>query len=328
MRLLRSTLFRTGALLAVLAVVLGGCGGGGLGGPSAAGPLAAVDLSDASFTVGSKAFTEQLILSHIAIQALQATGASTDDRTGQAGSDATRLSLENGEIDMYWEYTGTNWIHHLGNTDPVFPEEEQYEAAKMAELEENDIVLLERAPFNNTYALAMRSEAPEEVPALRGVTQLSDIGPLIEENPDEATICVESEFSTTNDGLPGMEEHYGFEFPDDNIHLFDTGVVYDRTAAGDPCNFGEVFTTDGRIAALDLTLLEDDKDFFPIYNPAINVRLETYEEYGNQLDAVFTPVSEALDTETMQEMNTAVDVDGELPADVAEQWLRRNGFIE
>ena len=327
---MRRTMFRTGVVLAVLAVALGGCGGGGGlgGGPSAAGPLADVDLSNASFNVGSKAITEQLILGQIAIQALQATGASTEDRTGQAGSDATRLSLENGDMDMYWEYTGTNWIEHLGKTDAVYPAEKQYEAAKKAELEENDIVLLARAPFNNTYALAMRSAAPEEVPALKGVTKLSDIKPLIEENPDEATICVESEFSTTNDGLPGTEEHYGFKFPDDNIHLFDTGVVYDRTAAGDPCNFGEVFTTDGRIAALDLTLLEDDKDFYPIYNPAVNVRLDTYEEYGDQLDAVFTPVSEALDTESMRQMNTAVDVKGELPEDVAEQWLRDNGFIE
>jgi hypothetical protein len=71
-----------------------------------------------------------------------------------------------------------------------------------------------------------------------------------EKNPDEASICVESEFSTTNDGLPGTEKHYGFKFPEDNVHLFDTGVVYDRTDAGDPCNFGEVFTSLGARAAL------------------------------------------------------------------------------
>ena len=332
MRILKRSLSRTGVLLAVLAAalatVLAGCGGAGIGGSGAAGPLADVDLSDASFTVGSKAFTEQQILGQISIQALEATGASIEDRTGQAGSDATRLSLENGDIDMYWEYTGTNWILHLSNTDPVFPEKKQYEVAKKGELKENDIVLLERAPFNNTYALAMRSNAPEEVPALKGVTKMSDLKPLVEKNPDAASICVESEFSTTNDGLPGTEKHYGFKFPEDNVHIFDTGVVYDRTAAGDPCNFGEVFTTDGRIAALDLTLLEDDKNFYPTYNPAVNVRKETYEEYGDQLDAVFTPVSKALNTENMREMNTAVDVDGELPEDVAEQWLQDNGFIE
>lgn len=328
MQVVSKTPIKLVALAAMLALFVAGCGAIGGSGSNAAGPLAEVDNGDFSYTVGSKDFTEQLILGQIAVQALQATGADVDDQTGLAGTDAARAALVNGDIDMYWEYSGTNWINHLGNTDPVFPSEAQYEAAKEAELEENNIVLLDRAPFNNTYALAMREEAPEEVPPLQDVSTLSDIGPLIENNPDAATICVESEFRSRDDGLPGMEETYGYEFPDDNVFLFDTGVVYDRTDAGDPCNFGEVFTTDGRIAALDLTLLEDDQDFFPIYNPAINTRQEVYQENQEGLNNTFTPVAEAIDTEAMQQLNRSVDVDGELPEDVAEQWLTDQGFIE
>jgi osmoprotectant transport system substrate-binding protein len=103
-------------------------------------------------------------------------------------------------------------------------------------MKENQLKLLDPAPFNNTYALAIRDEA------------VKDVG-------------VESEFNSRDDGLPGMEEEYGFEFPKDNISLFDSGVVYQRTDKGDPCNFGEVFVTDGRISALGLTVIEHDKDF-------------------------------------------------------------------
>lgn len=319
---------RLAGLVVVLALTVAGCGSVVGGGGNAAGPLAEVDNSDYSYTVGSKDFTEQLVLGQIAYQALEATGADVTDQIGLAGTDATRAALENGDIDMYWEYSGTNWINHLGNTDPVFPPKKQYEVAKEQELKKNNIVLLERAPFNNTYALAMRKEAPDEVPALDGVTKISDIGPLIENNPDAATICVESEFRSRNDGLPGMEKKYGFKFPDSNVALLDTGAVYTATDKGDKCNFGEVFTTDGRIAALGLTTLKDDKEFFPIYNPAINMKKEKYNENKEGLEDTFTPVADALDTKTMQKLNASVDVDGEKPEDVAEQWLKDQGFIE
>jgi osmoprotectant transport system substrate-binding protein len=299
------------------AMFAAGCGGGG---ESASG----TDLSDASFTIGSKDFTEQLVLGYITVSALEATGANVTDQVGLAGTDAARQALINSEIDMYWEYTGTVWINHLGNTEPIPDPQEQYDEAKAADEEENNITMLEPAPFNNTYALAVRSDAYEEL----GVETLSDIGPLIEESPEEATLCVESEFNSRDDGLPGMEETYGYEFPEGNVSLFDTGVVYDRTAEGNPCNFGSVFETDGRIAALDLQLIEDDQNFFPVYNPAVNLRMETFDEYGEQLGEVFNPIAAALDMDTMSQLNARVDVEGELPEDVAEDWLTEEGFIE
>ncbi len=314
---------RVAGLLAVLTMVVAGCGGGGGTGGGGGGSLSEVDLSDATFVVGSKDFTEQLILGQITLQALEATGATAEDQVGLAGTDAARAALVAGDIDMYWEYTGTNWINHLKNTKPISDPVEQYDAVVEAE-KKNDIAVLERAPANNTYALAVRSEAYEDL----GVEKLSDMKKLIEERPEDATVCVESEFNSRDDGLPGMEKIYGFEFPKDNVSLFDTGVVYQRTDKGDPCNFGEVFVTDGRIPALDLKVIEDDKNFFPVYNPALNVRQEVYDEYGEQLDQVFAPIAQSLENETLAQMNAAVDVDGELPEDVAGEWLAENGFVE
>jgi osmoprotectant transport system substrate-binding protein len=304
-------------VLAMVAMVAAGCGGGG-------GSSSSVDLSDASLVVGSKDFTEQLILGYITFQALENAGANVEDQIGLAGTDATRQALINGDIDMYWEYTGTIWISHLGNTEPIPDSQKQYEAAAKADLKENDLKLLDPAPFNNTYALAIREEAYEDV----GVEKLSDMKQLVEDNPDEATVCIESEFRSRDDGLPGMAKFYGFQFPQENVALFDTGVVYDRTDQGEPCNFGEVFTTDGRIEALGLKVIEDDKNFFPIYNPALEVRKETFDQYGPQLEKLFNPIAAALTTKEMTQMNARVDVDGELPEDVAEDWLSKNGFVE
>ena len=306
-------------LVAVLALIVAGCGGAGGGG----GSSGSIDLSGAEFTVGSKEFTEQLILGEITLQTLEAAGATVQDQIGLAGTVAARKALESGEIDMYWEYTGTGWITHLGHTEPIPDREKQFEAVAKEDLAKNDIKWLSPpAPANNTYAMAVRSEAYDKL----GVKKLSDFKQLVEENPEEATVCVGTEFSTRDDGLPGMEKAYDFEFPKENVVKIDEGLIYQETDKGDKCNFGEVFQTDGRIANLDLKLVEDDKNFFPIYNPALNVSKEVIEK-NPQIAKLFAPISEKLDTTTLQKLNAQVDVDGQLPEVVAEKWLSENGFV-
>jgi len=279
-----------------------------------------VDLSGMSFTVGSKEFPEQLILGQITIQVLEAAGADVSDETGLVGSDTVRAALLAGDIDMYWEYTGTGWINHLGNTAPVEGEQEQYDAVAEADLEENGVTWLSPAPFNNTYAIATSAENAEEL----GVTSLSDQAAVAEDNPDAFTLCAAAEFLARDDGLPGLEEAYGFSFGDD-VSQLELGLVYTSIDAGDPCTFGEVFATDGRIAALELTVLTDDEQFFPSYLPSLNVGEGV--EGIDQLEALFAPVAAALDNETISALNARVDVDGEQPEDVAASFLEDNGLI-
>jgi osmoprotectant transport system substrate-binding protein len=315
MRMKSMNLLRLVGLMVVLALVAAGCGSGG-------GTSGKVNLSDAEFTVGSKEFTEQLILGQITLQVLENAGATVNDQTGLAGSVAARKALESGEIDMYWEYTGTGWITYLQHTKPIPNSHKQYEAVAKEDLKKNDIKWLPPAPANNTYTLAVRSEAYDKL----GVKTLSDLGPLIKKNPEEATICVGTEFSTRDDGLPGMEKAYGYEFPSDNIVKIDEGLIYQAVNQGDKCNFGEVFATDGRIKGLGLKILEDDKSFFPIYNPSLTVSKKVIEEYP-QIEKIFAPISKKLTTDTLQKLNTQVDIDGQLPEDVAQKWLSDNGFI-
>ena len=310
-------------LIVILALVLsvaacggdddgGGGGGGGDGG----------ELAGKTFTVGSKEFTEQLVLGQITKQVLEAEGAKVDDQIGLAGTVVARKALTSGEIDMYWEYTGTGWITHLGQTKPIPDPQGQYEAVAKQDEAKNNVVWLDPAPANNTYAFAVRSEDKEKL----GVETLSDVSTLVKERPEDATLCIGTEFATRDDGLPGVEKAYGFDWPNDELKKMQEGVIYQQLDKG-ACEFGEVFQTDGRIAALDLALIEDDKNFFPVYNPALNVRKDVLDK-NPQLREIFAGVAEKLDTETLQKLNAQVDVEG-LPEDeVAKQWLEENGFLE
>ncbi|HET6661801.1 MAG TPA: glycine betaine ABC transporter substrate-binding protein [Rubrobacter sp.] len=318
MRKTRAKLTQLLGLFAVLTMIVAGCGGAGGGGASGD-----VDLSGAEFTVGSKEFTEQLILGQITLQVLENAGATVNDQTGLAGSVAARKALESGEIDTYWEYTGTGWINYLGHTDPIPDAQKQFEAVAKEDLKENDIKWLSPpAPANNTYTMAVRSEVYDKL----GVKKLSDFKQLVEENPEEATVCVGTEFSTRDDGLPGMEKAYDFEVPKENIVKISEGLIPQQIDTGKQCNFGELFQTDSRVVKLDLKLLEDDKSFFPIYNPALNVSKEVIEK-NPQLTKLFAPISKKLTTEELLELNAKVDVEGQLEDQVAEEWLSQNGFI-
>ncbi|CAN5595396.1 glycine betaine ABC transporter substrate-binding protein [soil metagenome] len=309
------------ALAAALAVFAVGCGGGGGGSISEnhklSGPQGTIRMA-----VGSKNFTEQEILGHITILALEAANVEVIDRTGLGGTEGTRQALNSGTIDMYWEYTGTGWLIHLARAEPIADSKEQYQAVAKQDLEQNKIEWLEPAPANNTYVLAVRKEAYEKL----GVKNISDLGRLIEERPEEATLCVGSEFSERADGLPGLEEAYGFEFPQDKVFVLPAGTVYGAVDNGEKCNFGSVFKTNGRIPEMNLRLLEDDKKFFAFYNPALTMRKETLEQYP-ELEELFAPISEKLDTGTLRELSAAVEVEGNSPQEVAEQWLQENGFI-
>jgi osmoprotectant transport system substrate-binding protein len=128
-----------------------------------------------------------------------------------------------------------------------------------------------------------------------------------------------------------MLETYGLALgdpqgvPRDNVRILDTGAVYEATDQG-ACNFGEVFTTDGRIDALDLTVLDDDRRFFPAYNVAPVVYTQTLEEHPEIAD-VFARITPLITDEVMIELNRRVDVDGEEPADVAYDWMRGEGLV-
>jgi osmoprotectant transport system substrate-binding protein len=322
---------RSGRLIAALAaaaLAVTACGGGGGtggagGGGGGEGSLAAIDLSGASFTVGSKEFTEQIVLGEIAVQALEAAGAGVGPLVTITGSTNVRTALTAGEIDMYWEYTGTGWTTHLQHETSEAPsgDEALYEAV-VEQDRPNGIAWLQPAPLDNTYAIATAEGRDQQL----GVRTLSEYAALVNRDPAQARVCAAAEFLTRDDGWPGVEQVYGFDLPDTGISEVELSIIPQQVAAGDSCAFGEVFATDGAVAANNLVILEDDKQFFVPYNAAMTVRQEVLDQNA-QLADVFNPIAAALTTDVMRGLNERVDVGGELPEDVAEQFLRDNGFI-
>ena len=333
MRAVHKNLLPLAALLSVLAILAGSCGTGDTGGGSGGGPYGGKVISEefelgspqnaTRLAIGSKDFTEQQVLGEITVQALEAAGAEVVDRTGLGGTGTVRQALITGDIDLYWEYTGTGWLIHLAQPDPIQNAQEQYETLAEQDLQENNVEWLPPAPANNTYSLAASGETAEEF----GVQTISDLEQLVEQRPEEATLCVGPEFSDRADGLPGLEEHYGFEFPDANVFVLPEGTVYEAVARGEKCNFGSVFRTNGRIPEFGLTLLEDNEDFFAHYNPSLTMRQETLERYPRLAD-LFAPISEKLDTETLRELSSAAQSEDSSIETIAEQWLQENGFTE
>ena len=139
-------------------------------------------------------------------------------------------------------------------------------------------------------------------------------------------MCVASEFAGRSDGLPGLEKAYGFTVAKANLASLAEGAIYNGIDKGKPCNFGEVATTDGRIAALGMTVLNDDKKFFPVYNPALTVSDAAYKAHPD-LEKVIDPIAAALTTPVLQDLNGQVDIKGKDAADVAQTWLKSKGFI-
>ena len=306
-----------------LCLLLASCGLGTSGGFTRsghlAGDLADIDLSGTSISVGSKSFTEQLVLGKIAVILLESAGADVSDLTGIPGSSSARQALLSDQIQMMWEYNGTGWISYLGHSDPIADPQAQYEAVRDEDARLNNLVWLSPVPANNTYGFAMNASTAQRL----GVTKFSELTSL---DPSELTFCLESEFANRNDGFEPMARRYGLDPGSTQRMVMDTGAIYSATAEG-VCNFGEIFTTDGRIQALDLTVLADDLHFLPNYNASPVLPREVYDRNPAAYDELFGAVAPLLTDQELIAMNAQVDVDGREPADVARDWLIGKGII-
>jgi len=304
------------ALIATLA--LSGCAASTESAPSetASETTEALPLEGLTGTIGAKDFSEQYILGNMVSILLNEYGASTDYST-IVGSANVRTALESDEFLGYWEYTGTSWLAYNEQDAPVVGVQAQYDAVKELDAAKG-IAWMNGAPFNNTYAFAIRSEKAEEL----GVKSLSDLAAL---PASELTFCVESEFAARPDGWEGLKTTYGLTGA--TTVTLDTGAIYAVTDEGKQCNFGEVFATDGRISALDLLVLTDDKAYFPVYQGAFTLKQSTVDSYPALADIINT-LSALLTDQVMQSLNAKADVDGDDPEDIARAFLIEQGLIK
>ncbi|WP_432477551.1 glycine betaine ABC transporter substrate-binding protein [Nocardioides sp. GXQ0305] len=306
-------------LAAPLAVVLGmtlaACGGddGGSGGGGDR-------LEGVSLTVGSKDFTENILVGEMLVQALQNEGADVTSQTNLGGTSVARDALLNDEIDVYPEYNGTGWTVHLKQENPSQDPEELFTVTAEKDLEENDIKWVGRSPFNDTYGFAANGDLAEQ----EGGFDFQSMADYLEANPD-TTVCMETEFPDRPDGLVLWEEATGYEIPQSQIQILDTGLIYTETSDGN-CDFGEVFTTDGRIQALNLELVEDPGVMI-LYNLSFTWQNAVYEEHAEVYDEIADTIFAELDEEKMAELNGLVDVEGQPVEQVATQYLEEIGML-
>jgi osmoprotectant transport system substrate-binding protein len=271
-----------------------------------------------TIVVGGKAFTEQQIMTAMTVALLKAKGFTPDRKAGM-GSAAVRAALENGQVDVYWEYTGTGLGVYHKITDKFPSAQAAYQKIKELDAPKG-IVWLNMSAVNNTYGFAMNRDDAQK----RGIVTMSDLAKAMNGGA-KLTFASNAEFYARPDGLPGWQQAYGFEFDRDNVKRMDTGLTY--SALKDrQVDTAVVFATDGRIPAFNFVVLKDDKNYAAPYNLTPVVRKEVLDKNPKLADAL-NAVAAKLNDETMAKLNASVDVDKKTPEEVAEAFLKANGLI-
>ena len=275
-----------------------------------------------TINVGSKNFTEQYVLSEILIQALVARGAEVTDSTDTGDTPTTRAALLGGDIDTYWEYNSTGWVEHLGNGDPDPDGEKLTDDVAEADRTQNQIEWIGRSTFNDTYGFVVSPDIADDTLATRYTVDAFDLEAMAEylDDNDNTVVCVEPEFPGRADGLVLFEQDTGYTIPTERIRVFDDAAdVYGAVADGD-CDFGEVFTTDGRIDELDLTTVVDPGVFY-VYNVSLNLPTSLYEQAPDAFDDLVDDILRPLSQSRITELNRRVAA-GEPLSEVAQDYLQ------
>jgi osmoprotectant transport system substrate-binding protein len=266
-------------------------------------------------TVGSKNFTEQLILGELLAQALEAeTRSAVDRRFYLAGSYICHQALLAGRIDMYVEYTGTALAAILKEQPNSSESDAVFQHVRNEYQRRFGLAVMPPLGFDNTFAMVMR---PEDARRLK-VATLSEVAPVA----PKLRIGVGYEFLERKDGLPGLAATYGLKFAD-APRVMDLGLLY-RALLNKQVDIVAGSNTDGLIGALGLTVLKDDKHYFPPYDAVPIVRSEALSRDA-RVNGVLQRLAGRVTADAMRKMNYAVDGEKRDAAEVAKEFLQNMG---
>ena len=293
----RNNIISTIAMLAV-ALIVSGCSS--LGGGS---------TEDTVIRVGSKDFTENLVVSEIYALALEDAGYEVE-RIPNIASSVVHTSITNDEIDLYPEYTGTGLLVILEmemETDP----QKVYDTIKAEYAEQFDLTWLDYAEANDSAGLVIKTSVAEKY----GIETISDL----QKNASELRFASQGEFDLREDGIPGLTKAYG-EFNWKSSTVYDNSLKYE-VLKNDEADVAPAYTTEGQLTNKEeFTVLVDDKKFWPPYNLAPVIRNEVLEA-NPDIAEILNNISSTLDTETMTDLNAKVDVDGQEYEAVAKEYF-------
>ena len=278
------------ALAGVMAAGLTACGGSASGGET--------------IRVGSKDFTESLVVSEIYALALENAGYKVERKQDIAGS-VVHTSL----INMYPEYTGTGLLSIL-QMDMITDPEEVYRTVKDEYEKRFSVTWLDYSKANDGQGLVIRTDVAKQL----GISTISDL----QEHAPELRFASQGEFDAREDGLPALENKYG-TFDWKSSRVYDGGLKYEVLLNGE-ADVAPAYTTEGQLAEKDkFMLLEDDKQVWPPYNLAPVVRDDTLAKNPEIAD-ILNKISASLDTDTVTALNAEVDVDKREYEEVAREY--------
>ncbi len=268
-----------------------------------------------TITIGSKDYTEQIVLMNLYADIIEdRTNINVIRKENLGGTQVCVAAMQKGEIDMYLDYTGTQFmsiLKHNTNSDV----QEVYEISKKEMKEKYGFDLLEQTTFNNTYVLAMKKETADKY----NINTTSDLKAYAPEFITGTTL----EFLNREDGYVKLCEYYGLDFK--NNKGMDSSARY-LALDSDEVQIIDAFATDGLLKKFKLKLLKDDKEFFPPYHAVPTLREDTLAKHP-ELEKVCNELSKKLTNEVMQDLNYQVDELGKKPADVARKWLINEKII-
>lgn len=265
--------------------------------------------------IGARVFTEQTLLAELTAQYLRGKNYDVQITSG-LGSTLARSAQETGQLDLVWEYTGVSLVSY-NHIDEKLDSQQSYERVKALDAKKG-LTWLSPSKFNNTYALALPKKTADQYPQINSMSDLSTV--LKDEAKEGHIVALDTEFANRSDGLVGMVKHYDMNLNRENTRQMDAGLVYTALRNGQVFA-GLVYTTDGRLNAFRLKVLQDDKHYFPDYTAAPVIRQAYLAEHPD-LTGLLKPLADLLDDATMGELNARVDVDHQSPSAVAADFLR------
>ncbi len=282
------------------------------------GSIQEVKAASDPIQIATKPMTEQYILGEMLRLIIEDKTDYEAEITKGIGGGTSNIqpAMEKGEFDLYPEYTSSGWVMVLGHEADEVDDEEMFEKLK-EEYEENyDMTWVGLYGFNNTFAVAVRSDVAEEY----GLETTSDLA----EVSDQLVFGGNPDYVEREDGFGLLEETYGLNFKD--VKDIDIGLKYQAMESGD-IDVTNGFTTDAQLSRDDVKVLEDDKHLQVNYFCSTVVRNEALEEYPGLEDALME-MDGILTDQEMAELNYQVEVDGKDEADVAEEFLISKGILE
>ena len=295
--------------------------------------LAAIGVSaalassaQADIVVSSKIDTEGGLLGNIIALSLEHAGMPVQRRLQLGGTQVVREAELSGQIDIYPEYTG-NGAYFFNEPDSPVWKNAKAGHDRVAELDakKNDLIWLDSAPANNTWAIAVTGPVAEK----NHLVTMSDFGKWVAGGGD-VKLAASTEFVSSPAVLPAMEAAYGFKLsPDQTVVLSggDTAATIQAAARGTSgVNAAMAYGTDGGLGATGLVVMQDDKGVQPVYEPTPVVRGSVLKEYPKIAD-VLNPIFSGLDLKTLQTLNGRIQVGGEPAEKVARDYLTKIGVL-